>query len=301
MNSSVHKTIIVWRCILACLMVTAMPVFANMEYGGSVSYGFNDNISNAVNDRDIFDDTFVAADFKVGKLWVPAVGKSVLLSGHLGTEIYDESDGLDRVGYGSSLSYIQRLGMGAYAPRINFSFRADRRDFDTDMRDGWLYRASISLEKRFLPELHASATLTREKRTADEDKAVPYYALAPGDVFNQENNELTLSLDYTLENNSVITARYRYRDGEIDASTNPASEFFFTSKAIAQDYEICKSCGNYVVYLVDASVHSMMIDWNWALGRDTSVSSGVERRIATANGDVTYTVNLFNIQLNRRF
>lgn len=286
-------------CIPALLL--ANLVFANMEYDGNVSVGFNDNIPKAVNDGDIFDDSFIAANFNAGKLWVPAVGKSLFLSGHLGTEKFNDSEGLDRVSYGASLAYIQRLGLGAYAPRINVSFRADRRDFDTDMRDGWLYRTSITLEKRFLPELLAAATLTREKRSADANKAIPYSPQASGNVFNQNNNELALRLEYTLQNNSVISARYRYRNGEIDASTNPGSEFFSSSKAIAQDHNICTSCNTYVVYLVDANIHSFMIDWNWALGKDTSVSTNIERRVADVDGGVTYTGNLYRVQLNRRF
>ena len=44
-----------------------------------------------------------------------------------------------------------------------------------------------------------------------------------------------------------------------------------------------------------------MLDWNFVLGRDTSVSASYERRVADANGGVTYTGNVFRVQLNRRF
>lgn len=285
--------------VLASL--AAFPLFANMEYDGDISYGYNNNISNAANVRDIFEDQFVSANFNVGKLWVPQPGRSFLLSGHLGTEQFDDSEGLNRFSYGSSISYIQRLGLGAYAPRFNVSLRADKRNFETNMRDGWLYRASFSLEKRLLPELRISATLSREKRTADANLAMPYTPLAHSDVFNQQNSEFSTSIDYTLGNNSMLTARYLYRDGEINVSTNPGSEFFAFSKAIAKDYELCNTCQHYVVYLVNASVQSFLLDWNWALGRDTSLSFNVERRIANADGDVSYSGNTFKIQLNRRF
>ena len=289
------------QLLLLMLSIPAGNTLANMEYDGNVSYGFNDNISNAVSDRDIFEDSFVTANVNVAKLWVPAVGKSLLLSGHLGMERYNDSDGLDRTSYGTSLTYIQRLGLGAYAPRISASLRADYRDFETDMRDGMLYRASVGLEKRFTPELITGAILTREIRTADADRTVPYFALAPHDVFNQSNSELEAYARYTLANNSVVSARYLFRHGEIDASTNPASAFFNFAKAIGQDYQICKACGNYVVYQIDANVHAFLLDWNWALGRDTSASVSYERRVADASGGVTYTGNIFRIQLNRRF
>lgn len=266
----------------------------------NVSYGFKDNISNAVSSRDIFEDQFIAANLNIGKLWVPYTGKSVVPGGHLGTENFNDTYGLDRYSYGALLTYIQRLGLGAYTPRLGIGFSADKRDFQTNSRDGWLYRTNIGLEKRFLPQLHAKLELTAERRAADASKAVPYSDLAPGDVFNQSNNELAASMDYTLENNSVISVRYFYRDGEVDASTNPGSEFFGFSKAIAKDFQLCDSCGQYAVYLIDASSHSFMLDWNWALGKDTSISANYERRVANANGGITYTGNSFIVQLDRR-
>ncbi len=192
------------------------------------------------------------------------------------------------------------MGLGAYTPRISAGFRADRRNFKSDSRDGWLYRANIGIERRFTPQLQAKLTFTSERRTANTNKALPYFNLAPGDVFNQNNNELALNLDYTLENTSMISLRYLYRDGEVDASTNPGSEFFGFSKAITFDSQLCKQCGQYVAYLIDASTHSFMIDWNWALGKDSSVSAKYERRIAHANGGITYSGNVFGVQLNRR-
>ncbi len=204
----------------------SLQATANTEVDTNVSYGFKDNISNAVSSRDIFEDQFIAANVNIGKLWVPDTGKSVVLGGHLGTENYNDTNGLDRYSYGDSLSYIQRLGLGAYTPRLSIGFSADKRDFQTNSRDGWLYRTNIGLEKHFLPQLHAKLELTAERRTADAGKAVPYFDFAPGDVFNQSNNELAASMDYSLENNSVISVRYLYRDGEVYASTNPGSEFF---------------------------------------------------------------------------
>lgn len=43
-----------------------------------------------------------------------------------------------------------------------------------------------------------------------------------------------------------------------------------------------------------------MLDWNWALGKDTSIRANYERRVANANGGFTYTGNNFTVQLNRR-
>ncbi|MDA9909234.1 hypothetical protein N9E57_01785 [Gammaproteobacteria bacterium] len=283
------------------LFIFALPCLANVEIDGDLSVATNDNIPNAVSKTDIFDDSFLAGNLNVAKLWVPATGKSILLSGHLGLVQFNNSGGLNRHSAGSSLSYIQRMGMGAYAPRFSVSVRADYRDFDSDLRDGWLYRAGINLEKRFTPALHARVGLAHEERSADKQKATPYVYSISGDVFNQSNNEFSASIDYTLINNSMISARYTYRDGEIDASTNPGSAFFPFSKAIAQDHQLCDSCQNYVVYLVDATSHGFVIDWNWPLGNDSSVSTSIERRIADTDGNNTYTANILQIKLNQRF
>jgi len=104
--------------ILLLTLLLANPAVANMEFDGNASYSFNDNVSNAVSDNDIFEDSLVTANFNAAKLWIPGAGKSLLLSGHLGAEKYNDSTGLDRYSYGASLAYIQRLGLGAYAARI---------------------------------------------------------------------------------------------------------------------------------------------------------------------------------------
>ncbi len=279
----------------------APPSFANVEIDGDLSIGTNDNIANAVSDYDIFDDRFLSGNLNVAKLWVPATSKSILLSGHLGVQQFNHSGGLDRRSLGGSVSYIQRMGMGAYAPRFSISMRADYRDFDSDIRDGWLYRTGINLEKRFTPALHARVGFTHEKRTAEKQNATPYVHTISGDVFNQSNNEFSAAIDYTLINNSMLSARYTYRDGEIDASTNPGSAFFAFSKAIAQDHQLCDSCQKYVVYLINAASHGFVIDWNWPLGNDSSVSASIERRITDTDGNNTYTANILQIKLNRRF
>lgn len=113
--------------------------------------------------------------------------------------------------------------------------------------------------------------------------------------------EYSASLDYTLANASVITLSYLFRDGEIDASTNPGSVFFPFSRAIANDKNLCGNCKHYVAYLIKAQSSSIMLDWNWALGRDTSLSLNMQRRIADTEGNNTYSTNIFQLRLNQRF
>ncbi len=286
---------------LPLLLLFPSLAWSNMEYAGDVSIGSNDNISSAVSTRDIFKDQFISANYNLGKLWVPTPGRSFLLRGHLGLQNFSGSDGLNRTAYGVSLGYTHRLGLGAYTPRINLSARADYRNFESSNRDGWLYRTSISLQKRFSPAWHGSIALSHEQRTADKDKADPYVTGISGNVFNQENIEYSASLEYTLANASVISLSYLFRDGEIDASTNPGSAFFRFSRAIANDKTLCGNCKNYVAYLIKAQTNTIMLDWNWALGRDSSVSLNLQRRIADTEGNNTYTTNIVQLRLNQRF
>jgi hypothetical protein len=279
----------------------SQQILANFELIGSAALVHDNNVSNATSEADIFSDYYLDAQLNFGKLWTPAVGRSLLLSGHFSTKQYEESTGLNQVALGISLDYTHRLGLGAYAPRIGLNLRMDDRDFQTDMRDGRLYKATVSLEKRFLPEFHAMVAVSRERRTADENKAMPYYIFAGGDVFNQDNTEALISADYTLPGNSTITARYLWRKGEVDASTRPGSSFFLYSDEISFDYEICRACGQYVAYRIDAHIHDFLLEWNWELQRDTSLGLSLERKVAHAAGNNTYTGNITRLQLNHRF
>lgn len=295
-------------CVLIRLLTASLASIcwceqaaANIEFNGSAALVHDDNVSNATSPVDIYSDYYLDAQLNLGRLWTPAVGKSLLLSGHFSTRQYEASTGLNQVALGVSLDYTHRLGLGAYAPRIGLGLRTDDRNFQTDMRDGRLYKATLRMEKRFLPEFHAEATVSRERRTADANKALPYYFFAGGDVFNQDNVEATLSADYTLPNYSTITARYMWRNGEVDASTRPGSSFFLYSDEISFDYEICRQCGQYVAYRIDAHIHDYLLEWSWELQRDTSLGLSLERRVAHAAGNNTYTGNITRLQVSHRF
>ncbi len=278
-------------CLLPFLLLFPPLAWSNMEFAGDVSIGTNDNVSSAVSGRDIFNDQFLSANYNLGKLWVPTPGRSSLLRDHLGLQNFSDSDDLNIPLLATRLTWLH----------INMSARADYRDFESNNRDGWLFRTSIGLQKRFSPAWHGSVALTHEHRTADKDNAKSYVAGISGDVLNQENMEYSASLDYTLANASVITLSYLFRDGEIDASTNPGSAFFPFSRAIANDKNLCGNCKHYVAYLIKAQSSSIMLDWNWALGRDTSLSLKLQRRIADTEGNNTYSTNIFQLRLNQRF
>lgn len=289
----------IWFMVFS--LVLSFHSFGNLEVDGDLSAGTNSNVSNAISDEDIFSDQFTTANFRFGKLWVPQPGRSVLLRGHLGLQRFKNSEGLNRQSLGGSASYIHRAGLGAYAPRFNLSARADYRDFKGAVRDGWLFRVSAALHKRFTPHLNGVLTLSHERRTADEAKAIALFADVPKDVFNQTNNEITAAVGYAVVAESILTLAYRYRQGEVDSSTNPGSAYVPLAKGKARDNALCKRCENYIAYLVDAKSHSFTLNLSRSLGRDTSIGANFERRISQMDGDNTYTANIFSVELIGRF
>jgi hypothetical protein len=289
--------------VYAIFLILLFPVnsLANLEVDGEFHVGTNNNVSNAVSVQDIFSDQFTTANLRIGKLWVPEPGRSVLLRSHLGVQRFTDSDGLNRKSLGGSVTYIHRVGLGAYAPRFTVGAHADYRDYKVAARDGWLFRFSAGWQKRFIAELDGVITVAHERRTADMDKAIPLFATAPKDVFNQTNNEITAALNYAVMIETTLAVSYRYRQGEADSSTNPGSAYVPIAKGKALDGALCQSCERYIAYLVDVKSHSVSLNLNRSLGRDTSIGANFERRIAQIEGDITYTVNLFTLELIGRF
>ncbi|MDC0598655.1 hypothetical protein OAP18_02290 [Gammaproteobacteria bacterium] len=280
------------------MLLSAHVAMANVVLNGSVSINHDDNIPNAELSTDIFSDTYLDLSFRPGKLFTPGVGKTILLSGIIEPRRYEQTDGLNRLNLGFAALYEQRLGMGAYAPRINFGFSAANSNYDSEIRDSWLLSTSFGLEKRFTPALKAAGSLSYEQRDPTDDGAMPYGMASSSNVFDQKNWALDGELEYTFENYSVLTLRYRYRDGETVSIARPNPSLFIFSTAITMDTDIGDG---YVAYLLDSSSHTFGLDWSYPLGDDLSATFAYERRQAEADGNNEYESNVLRFELNMRF
>jgi hypothetical protein len=271
---------------------------ANVLSDGHVSVSHNTNVGNSVNSDGAISDTLMSADFGLGRLFVPRPGRSFVISANAGLQQYARYDGLNHARLGAALDYQHRLGLGAYATGVGFSVSADYLAHRRSVRDGWLYRAALQTNRRFTPALRLQGDLSYAVRDADSNKA-RLWGMAPGpDVFSQENTALGVELEYTLSDTALLIIDYRLGRGDIEGTSRPDAMMVQNYRAAAWDPAYGE---DYISYRTRGSSHSMGVEWNQAIGRDSSLGIWFQRHIGRVGGGHSYHSNVLGTGLTTRF
>lgn len=287
------------RLTLAGVLLAAwLPVHAESESLINGSLQYQSNVPNALDKENVFSDMVAGVRYSYQRDRVVSPGNYIFSGVVLDARKFRDTEGLDSIAAGFLLGYSHRAGLGAYAPRIRMELSAERLTFRKSLRNSWKTVGEIGIEKRLTPEWVIGGSLGYERRDAKSRSELKYNPNYDADVFDQESGFAFARVDYTFENASVLSAGYRYRDGDIDASARPGSALLGITSAIAKDTGIGR---NYVAYRIDIRSHAIRLDWSVPLGRDASVTLGVQRSIARAAGGTQYHNNSAVLETSLRF
>lgn len=282
------------------LGVTGMlsPAHAETDSVLSLSVNSHSNIPNALAEPNVFGDNFADVNYRINRYFVTSPGNRLSIGAELGARQYLRTQGLESILAGLNLAYSHRAGLGPYAPRFNVGLSLNRVEFSESLRDSWVRLLSLSVSKRLTPEWLLNMGVNSRQRHAQPDDNLIFNPRFGSDVFTQHSQEFTARLEYTLLNASAVTIGYRYRQGEIDASSRPGTPLLNITKAIARDAGIGK---DYVTYLLNADTQGLSLDWNIPLARDTGLTLGFERLLSRANQGNKYFNNNLRAEFNVRF
>ncbi|ALG67801.1 hypothetical protein [Beggiatoa leptomitoformis] len=261
-----------------------------VETNASILY--DDNLGRAEQDADIRGDSALQLSVSAGKVFHPSVGNSLVLKTNLQTTQWFDVTDLSQFSLGIMGQFTHKFGLGALTPRVSASLSIDYADFRSDIRDSWIYRAETRLDKRLDEywELHGGIAYKISRAREEGSSARP-----PFDVFDQQRFSVFMGGDYALTEDVLLSATYRYHNGDIDSTaTAPNARFLNASTARAID----DAFGNdKVVYKLDSNTQDVTLEANWILTDNTALTMGYEYLLTTATDEIEYKSNLLRLSI----
>ena len=104
--------------LLVALTCSVQLAVANPYYQLKINMGEEANVPRGLDSMHEKDDNFVGVEFSAGKLFQLALNDTLSIGGQVFSSHFDEMDGFDTIGLGTSISYSHKFGFGAFSPRI---------------------------------------------------------------------------------------------------------------------------------------------------------------------------------------
>jgi hypothetical protein len=244
---------------------------------------YDSNVPRAQLERDIKSDTAFQAALAWGRFLPLADGLTLRATLDAGGEAYAHYSGLNNLALGSSLSLRQKFGLGALAPWVNGWASGARLDYQDKARDGWRYEFGVGAGKRLSEAWDVEVTYRYQHRTQDNPVAV--VPGISGAVFDLQAHQAGLRSEYAMTERISLEADFDYRRGDVASTTQRNFTIFTNSTAIALDPVFGPGAVGYRIY---ATTQAYRIGLSYALGRDNSINTGIERWISRARGGLDY-------------
>ncbi|MBU3671522.1 MAG: hypothetical protein FGM43_03150 [Sinobacteraceae bacterium] len=268
------------------------------EAGLAATVAYDDNLPRAVDAANDFGDLATDLEAQLERVTALQPGRWLRVGGSLQGKAHRDTRGLDHLGIGAQIGLTQKFGLGALAPRVSLQLESNRLQFRNVLRDGWLHRARLGIDRRTSLPWQFGGHVAREWRRGDgrrADVVNPAFGTA---VFDQNNVELGAYAQYEFSGGARLRTSCRYRDGQTDSSARPGGVLRNVAQAITRDSAIGQG---YVVYRVAVRTLGCAADVDLPLTDDTSMGLGVERLESNARAGVRYERNLLRLQITHRF
>lgn len=258
----------------------------------TVAAHHDDNISRALLSSDRFADENLQLTLAGGRLYQLRSQDTLTLFGSLGTNRFQEFDGLDNHSLTLGATVQHKFGLGAYAPALSGGVSWTRHDSATDVRKRDLLELSLDYRKRLSPAWDFATGFAYEFSEGLKDGAQYASKYSPkNDIYDFEQASVFASLDYTFSNFSTLSASYSYGDGfTVSSALAPNPALLAISTALAPDTAFPAPLGRMIVaYSLDTKAHQFALNWSVPIGRDSSLTAGYSRQQIGARRGVDYT------------
>ena len=237
------------------LLSTVLLIYATQSLAGSDAFvdfeatlGFDDNVTRAVDDIDIENDSFFTLAGTGG--YVLHEGQSDTLVGKIllqGSK-FSDFDGLSNIVAAGKLNYTFGFGSGFGAPWFALDLEYGVAEFDSFQRDSNIGRAALTMGMQI--DDATSMRLGFSYKDRDAESA----------VFDTKNSAVFVSMDWAVVKKHIVYLTYKYDQGDIFSSaSNPPLWVLDASKAIvADDVFIGKT-----TYRLDGTTQFVTLGYNW--------------------------------------
>lgn len=252
-----------------------------------LGYRFDDNLNRGETTRDQLSDQAIEAGFSAGYSQMLTPNSGIRLTGNLRLVDQDRYDDLSHLVTGVDLRYRIQPVAAYTAPWIQLAAGYEHQRFrDSEIRDGDLMQAELTLGKRFTDRIGTRAGYRREWRDARDTE-----------VFEWQRRALFLGLDYRLDGDATLYLDLSRLDGELVFTATPNPRYRRHAKAISDD----PAFGARRAYRLESRASQFELGFNLPLGASSALDIGVRYFDAEAEGGTTYEDTQLSASWRYRF
>jgi hypothetical protein len=248
---------------------------------------YEDNLSFASMGRDIKGAAALVTSASGGWAAYLSDRHVVSLTADVFGDLHESYSGLDHVALGVTATFRAKLGLGVAAPWVRVAASGGRLQYREDVRDGWYYRVTAGIGKRFGPRWALRADYAFEGRTADHERAVT--PRLPADVFDQQAHTFSARADFQATPVLLVFGGYACRLGDVASTTQRNAQIFAASSAVVADPAFGS---NTFAYKIDATTHILSAGLSVALGARWSLNVSYAHQIGLGDGGIDYHNNI---------
>lgn len=288
----------------------ALPLALMLMCGAAQAEGFltleaklkyDSNLSHARFSQDQVSDMATVVNVAAGKYFYLSDFNSLTVKGELGGELYNTYHGMNNVTLGGSISLKRKWGLGLYQPWTAFTLSTTRLDYNNEIRDGWLHKATIGGGKRVSEHWDVWADVSLQKRTQDND--LPIGPEFPGNPFDLFNKAASLNAIYAFNENTYLMLGYLWQRGDVVASTNTESPIHevFERVTTAESPDTAFGAAMGEAYRLGGTTHTFGAKINTNINKHYTLGLEYQRYIAHGNGGNNYYKSLPALTLSYSF
>lgn len=241
----------------------------------SFTVQYNDNINVSAFSNDMETDISFNPKYSFGRFYQINDLTRLRLTTDFSASIFDEFNDLSSIDVAGTAMVQHKFGVGFNKPWIRGQISVGLKEATEAERDSDMFEVGVSVGKRITDRLSGQAGISYDKRDGANGRVVD--PAIPTNVFDQENLNLSLGMEYLLNERSLVSGNLTYRDGEFDSACtveNVAKVLQSEDvKALIFD-DIFGGCA----YRVDGSSTALKLQYSYALDRHFSFNLGYEIR-----------------------
>jgi hypothetical protein len=272
---------------IACtLLASANVAFAQSFADLQAELLYHDNITRSERAIDAREDTALSATLTAGTRLQAGDYTGLTFSGSVNRTQYRRYTGLSSWEAGVGLVLSHKFGIGDRRPTLGVELGLARNEYNLPVRDAWIYRAGLVLQKRVTDTLNLRGGVRFEKRDADHDvpRVIPVFP-RPGNAWDVSSRNLFVTAEQDVGAATWISATYRFQDGDLVSTAISYPKIFNTATAITAD----PLFGPFTVaYRIPARTHILALDLNRAVFDAGTLYVGYEYQQTHGRNGIDY-------------
>jgi hypothetical protein len=272
---------------LTILLSPALVYAAEFKLDSDLTFQYDNNVSLAESNRDIFSDEIVSLNLIASKSFMLNPHSNLSIKGKLARNQFLRFEDLSNTGFALGARYRVQPVIGFYQPWLVLNINAEKLVFDdSDIRDGAIFNVNVSVHKRLSERLKAHIGIGAERRVADT-----------GDTFEWQRHSFFSGAQYQWTEALALMANYNYLAGDQVFVATPNPNFRNSANSIADDPVF----GQRRAYRLDAHANILNTSIHYRISPNNSLDAGVNYAKIKAEGDHQYDATQVHISWLHRF